>query len=211
MQRPAAYLIIIVIIILGFSCSEGKKDWTEIIPEDAVLFYRSDSNISLSGISELSEIALLDDITPGNVQNVQLIENRALSSTQPAQMQLQALYLYPANASDLETVWISSAPADYAEYLSLLFSKSFKESRYDYLEHPIFILYLDDITTIFVLQLGEHLFISESSLALEKVLRTSGGMHPSLKGIRNTEAGELLINTPQVYRWLQHKNGGDII
>ncbi len=203
MQRPSALVIITCSIFVSISCSDREKDWQQLIPENMVLMYQQENTISLSQVSELPEIALLDDITPGNVQNVQRIENRILSSSQPARLQIQSLFLYPVNATDLEAVWITSAPDNYAEYLSGLFSKAFKESRYDFRKYPVYILYLDETSIMYVIQSGDYLYLSESSLALERMIRIMDGSAGNMNPDSKPGAGELLVNTPHLYRWMQ--------
>ena len=201
MKRNYGFLIIAVLII-SLACSNNNTNWQQLIPNDTPIVIIPEKSLSLKDVDGMQQIALLDDITPGNVLNVKEIEERALTSQLPSRLSVEALFLYPANSTELEPVWVTKGPEDYITHLSDIFYKTFEETVYNFNGVDIYRLFVGQ-NEIYSIQLNDWIFFSESSYALENVANVFLSQKESFDFNGQLNTGDFIINIPFMKTWVK--------
>lgn len=196
MQRIKLLLIIFTTICWIISCNTPYKDWQQAIPQDTPFVFIPKETTSLRDVVNLSESALLDDITSSSSQLLTFTDTTAASN-----INISGFFLYPGNSIELEPVWITNAPTGYIDVLATRFFKPFTENSYSFNSFVIHKLHIND-RILYGVQFNDQLFLSQSSYALEKSVRTYAELDPALDLSQALVDGDFVINTPYLYRWI---------
>ena len=166
------------------------------VPESVLAVIVPEDNHTLSEFLNAQYLPLLDDITPSAFQ---IITNVQENSSSP--IRLKALLLYPDTSTDWQPVWITDRVSGLKSRLTSLHQRDFEQNQYDFLGTTIDKLFLSD-RILFVIEIGNYMLFSESSLAIESILRTVHGRENSLNlNLRSVTGGSIILNTPAMDIW----------
>ena len=194
LQQPATYFFIICLTILLSGCSNPSVDsWEQVVPEKTFAVITTEPGTDIRDLLAESYIPMLDDITPSAIQ----LASSLLSEEPSASIPIYAMLLYPDTSSDWQPVWIGRTNSGLIESIQNRFAKKYEENDYQFQDQTIRKAFISDRVLFFV-KIGELSIFSESSLAIEDVIRTINGDHPPLKIPSETEAGNIIINTEQL-------------
>ncbi len=139
---------------------------------------------------------MFDDISPSAIQLVSNVQENA-----PSAMQVEAMLLYPDTSNDWQPVWITQKTDGLIGHLTSMFQRDFEQNRYEFLGHTIEKLFFSD-RVIFIIEIGNWTVFSESSLAIENMLRTLRGNNAAMNiSPEQDTPGSVIFNTPSLDIW----------
>lgn len=181
------------------SCSKPiPDDWTQLVPDRTPFLLIPEENQTLRQQLQQPWMPVLEDMTPAAIQLTgNLLESAEFNP------RLHALLLYPNSSTELKPVWIVESASGSASRFLQRFQPEFSQNRYQFLDYTIEILSFSE-RTFYLLEIGPLTLLTESSLAIEDMLRTWSGILPGMD-LSNTSAkpGSYLINTPNLERWVE--------
>lgn len=130
----------------------------------------------------------MDDISPSAIQLISSLGSDLLDD-----VDVYAFLLYPDTASEWQPVWITSATQSDISHILPDFQRDFEQNRYDFQGYTIEKMFIAD-RTLFTFSSDEWSAFSESSIALEDMIRASrdsdyqlelSGYEPSAEWIMN--------------------------
>ncbi|MDX1591763.1 MAG: hypothetical protein R3283_07365 [Balneolaceae bacterium] len=172
--------------------------WSSFVPEETPFIIVTQENTGLSGALTADYIPLFDDLTPAAVQLISSLAEDAQNDPE-----LNAILLYPETSNNWQPLWITTPSRPILQALTERYQQPFNQNRYQFGDYTIEKLTLSD-RIVFALELGPYLLFSESSLALEAVLRTVNGENPAA-GLNpgQIEPGRFILNMESVEHWVQ--------
>lgn len=186
-----------LLFFVTISCGRtSTEQWVDMVPESTLAVIVPDENYSLSEFLTAQYLPLLDDITPSAFQ---IITNVQENSTSP--ITVNALLLYPDTSNDWQPLWITDHVSGLKSRLTSLYQRDFEQNQYDFLGTTIEKIFLAD-RILFLVEIGDYTLFSESSLAIESVLRTVNGRENSLYiSQQDVTDGTIILNTPALDTW----------
>ncbi len=112
-------------------------------------------------------IPLMDDISPSAIQLITSLGTEFLDD-----VDVYAFLLYPDTASDWQPVWITSAGREEVSGILADYQRNFEQNRYVFKGFTIEKMFIAD-RTLYTFSTDEWTAISESSIALEEMIRAS--------------------------------------
>lgn len=168
------------------------------MPDRTPFLFVPEENETLRQQLQQPWMPVLEDITPAAIQLT-----GTLLETAEYNPRLHALLLYPNSSSELKPVWIVESASDSAVRFFQRFQPEFSQNRYQFLDYTIEILSFSE-RTFYLLEIGPMTLLSESSLAIEDMLRTWNGILPGMD-LSNTSVnpGSYVVNSPNLERWVE--------
>lgn len=143
-------------------------------------------------------IPWFDDMSPAAFQLVSSIEEYT-----EVPVLTEALLLYPDTSNNWEPVWIIRKIDGLTSLLSETYQREFEQNRYSFSRYTIEKLFLSD-RILFIIDIGDYTVLSESSLAVENILRTLTGRSKSASlQTGRLEPGSVIFNTPALDVWVK--------
>jgi hypothetical protein len=180
-------------------CSpDDAGHWSSFVPAETPFVIVPLQNTGLSDALTAEYIPLFDDLTPSAVQLL-----ASLATDTQNDPTVNAILLYPETSNNWQPLWITTPDEPILNALSERYQQPFNQNSYQFGDYTIEKLTLSD-RTIFALQLDSYLLFSESSLALEAVLRTLNGQNiaADLNSVQ-IQPGRFILNMESVERWVQ--------
>ncbi|MDZ7771364.1 MAG: PQQ-binding-like beta-propeller repeat protein [Balneolaceae bacterium] len=179
------------------SCS-GGREWDQAVPAKTPFVLMPAQDATLQSALEAPYIPFLDDVTGSAINLVG--EVARLSGSDPA---LRAVLLYPGTGNALQPVWVAEAPGGLPDAFREHFYRDFTQNEYTFHGVRIHRLHVSERVIFAAIHRGS-LLLSESSLALENMLRTYRGEQDALD-LRALSAppGSFVLNTPSLGRWAE--------
>jgi hypothetical protein len=149
-----------------------------------------------TGIGDLlSEpyIPMLDDITPSAMQ----LASSLFPGESTVSISINAMLLYPDTSTDWQPVWIGKTASGTIEQLQNRYTRKYQQNSYRFEGLTVSKVFISD-RTLFFSEIGEYTVLSESSLAIEDIIRTVTGELPSLSFPTERDADGVIINTSQL-------------
>lgn len=140
-----------------------------------------------------SYIPMLDDITPTAMQ----LTSSLLPEDPSASIPIYAMLLYPDTSSDWQPVWIGSTESGMIESIQSRFTKKFEQNDYQFQGYTVRKAFISDRIMFFV-KIAEYSVFSESSLAIEDIIRTINGDMSPLNIPAETDTDNIVLNTEQL-------------
>jgi hypothetical protein len=178
MNRSILCKISVFLLILVVGCSPfPDQHWSGGLPDytPAVVVTKSTSNFNDILYSEYMEF--LDATTPSQRSVILEMVHQAPAGD----FNVKAIALFPHSADQWMPVWIAEADKGLISAASKHFSKPFTESSYQFNKAVIHKLFMQNETILYGVQLRRWLYVSESSFAIEEIVRAYGGRIPSLE------------------------------
>lgn len=174
----------------------SANHWTEFVPESTLFIVVPEQHTTLEQILSAPFIPWFDDISPAAFQLVSAVIEHSEAS-----IITEALLLYPDTSNDWQPVWITRKVERLTPLLSSRYQREFEQNRYRFRRHAIDKLFLSD-RIIFIIDIGQYTVLSESSLALENILRTINGESNAAELFpEQTYPGSIIFNTPSLDFW----------
>lgn len=201
MHRFNSYHFLLVFIALFFASCRGPNPghWSEGVPFNtpAVVLTHGDADIESVVFSDYS--ILIDQLSSGDKQYLERMLQQVPANT----LKSEAIMIFPHNADEWTPVWVFSSDKKIVREASLVFSRPFTESSYSFNGVTVYKMYMPDEIILYGIQAGRTIYISESSFAVEEIIRTLKGTIQSLDvHPRELTGGNLIINTPHFDRFL---------
>lgn len=141
---------------------------------------------------------MLDDITPSAMQLVSTIQNH---SSEP--ISVDALLLHPSSSNNWQPVWITRSVNNLPATLTNSYQKEYEQNRYEFNGFTIEKLFISDHITFMVI-FGDWTLFSESSIALESIIRSLTGSGQKMQLTpEQYEPGTIIMNTENMDLWVQ--------
>lgn len=160
-----------------------------IIPEE---------NSSLNEILNAAYMPLFDDISASAIQ-----VTSELSSYSETDIPILAILLYPDTSNDWQPVWVTESISGFVENLTRRFQRPFTQNLYNFKGYTIQKLFISN-RTLFTIDLGSFTLVSESSRAIEDMIRSyHGEMDRLVLTEVQVQPGSFVMNTPNLERWVE--------
>lgn len=118
-------------------------------------------------------------------------------------IRVDALVFHPSTSNDWEPVWITRAVAGLPGQLTELYQREFEQNQYQFKNFTIEKLFVAE-RTIFMVSFGEWTLFSESSFAIENMLRSLiGSVEQMYLSEEQITPGAIVMNTEAIDLWVQ--------
>lgn len=197
--RVQSLLVGLMLLVLLAGCSQPEPEqWTDFLPDQTLFVLIPEDGSTINRFLEQPYVPILDDMTPTAMQLVSTVSEQASSV-----VELSAVLIYPDGSNEWQPVWVTRHSTQLYNSLSSRYEQEYQQNRYDFLGYQIRKLFLND-RILFVLQLGDWFAYSESSLALESMVRSLVEPEKRMNlptPLSTTES--VLMNTPALEIWIQ--------
>lgn len=153
--------------------------------------------MNVQDIATKEYAAYLEDLTPSALQQVAGIDAEIENP-----LTIKAVALYPATSIHSNFLWITDSPNTNLSNWASRFYQPFTQNNYEFKGFIIHKLFFNK-NEIYAAQVNDFLVLSESSLILENSLRAYLGENPSIQLQQNPAPSTLVLNTPQLDRWIE--------
>ena len=186
-----------MVFFVTASCGRTSVDqWAEMVPESVLAVIVPEENHTLDDFLNAAYLPLLDDTTPSAFQIITAVQENSSS-----QIRVDALLLYPDTSNDWQPLWITKKVSGLKSRLTSLYHSDFRQNQYDFLGITIEKIFLND-RTLFLVEIGDYSLFSESSLAIESVLRTYKGRESAIElDSQDITPGSFIVNIPAMDIW----------
>lgn len=133
-------------------------------------------------------IPLMDDISPSAIQLISSLGTDLLDG-----VHVYAFLLYPDTASEWQPVWVTSATQEDVAQLLPGYQREFEQNRYEFQGYTIEKMFIAD-RTLFTFSSDEWSAFSESSIALEDMIRASRSTGNRLDLSNYDSSAEWILN-----------------
>ncbi len=181
------------------SCSSvDQDDWRAFIPERAPFLIIAEENSTLDQMLSAPYMPLFEDVSSSAIQlTAELMEDSGV------EIPLTAILLYPDTSNDWQPVWITETVSGLIGQLANRFQQPFAQNEYYFKGHTIQKLFISE-RVFYIIDTGTYTLVSESSFAIEEMLRTlHGEIEPMIISPEQTSPGSFVINTPSMERWVE--------
>jgi hypothetical protein len=195
---PIAILFIILMLLLS-GCGYSSADhWSDIVPGSTPFVMVPETDTSIDEMLSAPYMPLFDDITPSAFQLSSNIEDMS-----PDMVRVEALLLFPDTANDWQPVWIIQKVNGLNNLLKSAYQRRFEQNRYNFNNHTVEKLFISD-REYFTIEIGNWMIFSESSLAIENIIRTADGEEPAIVLDQSKAVpGTVIMNTVSIEKWVQ--------
>ena len=163
------------------------------VPNKTLAILPAEPGTDISTLLAEPYIPMLDDITPSAIQ----LASSLFPDESPASISIYAMLLYPDTSTDWQPVWIGQTASGTIEQLQDRYTKKYQQNNYQFLGQTIRKVFISD-RILFFAEIGDFTVFSESSLALEDIIRTIHGELPALQVPSERESESIIINTAQL-------------
>jgi len=198
LNRLFTYLILGLFFL---SCNSlPKQPWNESLPNSILAVYIPESGSTVNSIIDSKAGTFFDDITTSALPITKKLELAASQS-----ITTKAIAFFPNESDQVQTIWIAKNISGVTDKLRLFFSRPLFKDHYKFNGVSIYKLFIDSIT-LFVLEQGDILYISESSMAIEDIIACLNLGKPKLKIQSNMLKNEnvLLVNASKMDQFISH-------
>jgi hypothetical protein len=193
------YLLLAGVGLLFASCRPSDPgNWKELIPERAPFLIVMEENSTLNEMLNAPYMPFFEDVSSSAIQLTgELIDDSGVD------IPLIAILLYPDTANDWQPVWITESVSGLIGQLISRFQLPFAQNEYHFRGHTIQKLFISE-RVFYIIDTGSYTLVSESSFAIEEMLRTyHGELEPMLLTPEQISPGSFVINTPNLERWAE--------
>jgi len=191
-------LFIISVFILKGCGKPTAGHWSELVPETTLFIMVPEQQTTLEQMLSAPYIPWFDDISPAAFQLVSAVQEHS-----DVPVITEALLLYPDTSNDWQPVWITKRVDGLSGTLSARYQLEFEQNSYAFKRHTIEKLFLAD-RIIFIIDIGNYTILSESSLAIENILRTISRQNRAANlRAEQIEPGSIIFNTPSLDFWIK--------
>lgn len=165
------------------------------VPESSLFIIVPDQGTTLSSALDEPYLAILDDMSPSAIQLVSNIRDDG------ADLLVEAILLYPDTSNDWQPVWITHRREGAVDQLKNLYQRAFEQNRYNFQQFTIEKLFFTD-RVVHIFEAGSYIIFSESSLAIENMIRTSNGaISPARLNRDDIRNNSIIFNFPNLDQW----------
>lgn len=157
-----------------------------------------DQNGSIDQVLSQPFTPLLDDITPSAMQLTTNIQDQANE-----QIVVDALLLHPSSSNEWHPVWITQTVDGLPDRLTEMYQKEYEQNRYEFKGFTVEKLFFDS-RILFMVSLDQWTIFSQSSFAIESILRSLSGSEEVMQLSENQLVpGSIIMNTESMDEWVQ--------
>ena len=191
-------LFISLLFLLSGCWNSSANHWSDIVPGSTPFVMVPEADTSIDEMLSAPYMPLFDDITPSAFQLASNVEDKS-----PEVIRVEALLLFPDTANDWQPVWIIKKVNGFNNLLKSAYQRKFEQNRYNFKNHTIEKLFISD-REYFTIEIGRWMIFSESSLAIESIIRTANGEEPAILLNRSQSVpGSIIMNTVSLEKWVQ--------
>lgn len=193
------YTLLLGFSLIFFACKpDPPSSWSEMVPDRTPFLIIPGENSSLNEMLNAPYMPLFEDMSTSAIQLT-----GELMADAGAEIPLLAVLLYPNTSNDWKPVWVTETLSGLVGHLTRRYQQPFAQNQYRFKGHTIEKLYISN-RTFYALETGPYTIISESSLAIEDMLRTFyGEMEAMALSGDDTRPGSYIVNTPNLERWVE--------
>jgi hypothetical protein len=201
---PSRTLAATLLITMLISACTGTSDrhWSESLPEFLPAALISPAGVTANELLQSDLSALIDEMNPAENRFVQQFLSESANLPKNTGIRPEAILIFPHNSDNWMPVWVMRASPQLLTSAANRFNRPHTRNDYQFEGHRIFELFMTDETTLFAMQLGQWLYLTQSSLAIEEIARVWNGNRPSISlGRDDLVPGRLLLNTARIDRY----------
>jgi hypothetical protein len=194
--KPVTLFLFLFIMVSGCGRS-GSGNWNSAIPANTPFVVIPQENMTIAELLNEPYMPLFDDISTSAIQ-----VTARLQEDNDVRVTVKAILLYPDTSTDWQPVWITESIAGLMDVLTNRYQMEFAQNNYGFLGHTVEKLFISN-RTLFVVDLGNWMLVSESSLGIEDALRAYSGKIPSVRlSVNELDPGAYVFNFPHMERWI---------
>lgn len=199
MARKNRLTFYLIAAFLFSTCTQPTAEhWSEFVPKSTFFVVIPNTNGSIDQLLSLPYAPLMDDITPSAMQLITNIQNHA---DQP--IPVEALLLHPSSSNDWQPVWITQTVSGLPETLVGNYQEQYQQNQYEFKGYTIEKLFFGD-RILFMVSFEEWTVFSQSSMALESIIRSSHGTEEVMElHDDQISPGSIVMNTESMDEWVQ--------
>ncbi len=198
--KPLSFLSTILLVVLSLTGCSGSNisHWSEVIPDSAPYLIVPEENSSINDILEAPYLPIFDDLTPSAIQLTAEIDQAASN-----RVVVKAIVLFTDTSTDWRPAWIIDSVPGLMDFMRENHQEPFTQNRYEFGSYEIEKFTISD-RALFAVNLGNYTLFSESSLAVENMLRTKSGQQPVMELTeQQLQPGSFIANTHSLDQWVK--------
>lgn len=191
---------LILFVFFGFSCQRfSQQHWSKALPEYTPIIITADANSTPADLLSGEYMTWFDSMTPADRNKTE----QFLSYVTLEDVYAEALVVFPHNSDDWMPVLVARTSRNLLPAAANHFTRPFTGNRYSFLGATIYQMYLDTENILYTVQLNDWVFITQSSFAIEEMVRTYTGDQASVSLTSNQlQSGRIIVNTPFLDRYV---------
>lgn len=172
--------------------------WSEFVPKSTFFVLVPDQNGSVDQLLSRPYSPLMDDITPSAMQLITNIQGQINE-----QIVVDALLFHPSSSNEWHPVWITQTISGLPGRLTGMYQKEYEQNQYDFKGFTIEKLFFD-ARVLFMVNVDQRTIFSQSSFAIESILRSLTGDEEVMQLSESQLApGSIVMNTESMDEWVQ--------
>ena len=187
------FITCLIITLLAGCSSPSVESWEQMIPDKTLVIIPAEPETDISDLLAEPYIPMLDDITPSAIQ----LASSLFRNESSASASIHAMLLYPDTSTDWQPVWIGKTTSGTIERLQEQYQKKYQQNNYQFQGQTIRKAFISE-RILFFAGIGKYTVFSESSLAIEDIIRTINGELPALAIPSERESESIIVNTEQL-------------
>lgn len=141
---------------------------------------------------------LMDDITPSAMQLITNVQDQANE-----QITVDALLFHPSSSNEWHPVWITQTVNGLPGKLTGMYQNEYEQNQYEFKGFTVEKLFFD-ARILFMVSFDQWTIFSQSSFAIESILRGLTGAEETMELSQNqTAPGSIIMNTETMDEWVQ--------
>lgn len=182
------------------SCSRmSEKHWSAALPEYTPFTVIAPASGNPADLLFGAHMDVLDTMTPANREKT----SRFLQYVTNDRVRAKALAIMPHTADDWMPVLILETPRDLLSAAANRFSRPYTGNSYRFGGARVVQLFLSETDILYTVQLHNWVLVSESSRAIEEMIRAYTGKQPSLNVVSSQlQPGRLVVNAGHLDRFV---------
>lgn len=197
LSRLSIGIILIIPLIFAACSNRSANQWSDLVPLEAPFVIVPEQNQTIADLLDAPYMLLIDDITPSALQLSGSIDGASAEETY-----VEAIVLYTDRSNQWQPVWIIRYQPGLIESLKNQYQSEFAQNRYAFKGYSIERLQVSD-RELFIVESGDYLIFSESSLGIENSLRAASQDENRMNVTAdNIRPNSFIANTESLPNWV---------
>jgi outer membrane protein assembly factor BamB len=188
--------VLLVVSIMSACSGTDNRHWSESLPDFLPAALVSPTGVSATELLQSEFSLLIDEMNPAENRFIQQFLSHADQVPEIAALRPEAILIFPHSSDNWMPVWVMRSPSRLLAIAAEHFNRPHTRNDYRFEGRRIYELFMSDETTLFAMQLGQWLYLSQSSLAMEEITRAWNGSRPAMELVKaDLVPGRLILNT----------------
>ena len=190
---------LIAVALISACSNNGNRHWSDSLPEFLPAAIVSPAGLSAADLLNTEIAGIIDEMNPAENRFIQQFLSHSEYIPDVAGIRPEAILIFPHSSDTWMPVWVLRSPSRLLVNAAPRFNRPHTRNDYRFEDQRIYELFMTDETTLFAMQLGEWLYLSQSSLAIEEIARVRNGSRPALSLSKaDLIPGRLILNSARL-------------